>query len=155
MNQNCISNYHQKLDNTFFREEFNKTEIPKKYKELGKKMKDRQISQKDYDRIISLFVDIFYNEVYFINQPSYFFLGGFLEKRRLKPGVKEKGPAVNGKREKAHIEFPITMYWSDLFFLNHKEKQIRYIKLRGKRTRGNKIEEQWKKRNNFYDLKEI
>lgn len=155
MNQNCSSNYHQKLDNTYFRDEFNKTKLPQKHKSLGKKIKDRQISQKDYDNIISLFVDIYYHELYFINKPSYFFLGGFLEKRRLKPGVKERGPAVNGKRDTAHVEFPITIRWSDLFFLNYKEGQVRYIKLRGKRTRGNKIEELWKKKFNFYDLKEI
>lgn len=154
MSQNCSSNYHEKLNNVYFRELFNKTKIPKKYKSLGRRMKEREISQKDYDSIISLYMDIFYNEVYFINKPSYFFLGGFIEKLRTKPGVRTIKSAVDGIRPLAHAEFPITLMWDDLFFLNSKEKQIYYNKMNGKRTRTLKIEQEWKRTNNYYDLRE-
>lgn len=118
-------------------------------------MKEREISQKDYDKIISLFVDIYYNELYFINKPSYFFLGGFMEKRRTRPGVRTMGAPVDGIRRTAHVEFPITLSWTDLFFLNPVERQITYTKMTGKRTRSEKIEREWKRTNKYYDLKEL
>lgn len=155
MSQNFSSNINEKLNSDYFRELFNKSELPKKYKSLGKRIKDRQISQRDYDKILSKFMDIYYYELYFINKPSYFFLGGFMEKKRSKSEVKDIGPAKDGQRKKAYIEFPIILQWTGVSFLKYKEKQIKYIKLRGKRTRGNLVEELWKKSNNFYDLKEI
>ena len=91
MSQNCINDFTEKINNNYLCREFNLTKIPKKHKSLGKKVRDRQISQKDYNAITQKFFDIYYNELYYLNKPSYFFLGGFLQKKRSKPGVRKVG----------------------------------------------------------------
>ena len=155
MSQNCINDFTEKINNNYLCREFNLTKIPKKHKSLGKKVRDRQISQKDYNAITQKFFDIYYNELYYLNKPSYFFLGGFLQKKRSKPGVRKVGKGVGQKRKKIHVEFPITISWTDLFFLNQKEKQIKYIKTKGSTSRVARIEKEWNKTNNFYDLESI
>ena len=155
MSQNCINDFTEKINNNYLCREFNLTKIPKKHKSLGKKVRDRQISQKDYNAITQKFFDIYYNELYYLNKPSYFFLGGFLQKKRSKPGVRKVGKGVGKERKKIHVEFPITISWTDLFFLNQKEKQIKYIKTKGSTSRVARIEKEWNKTNNFYDLESI
>ena len=155
MNQSCINNSFQRLNNSHFREEFNKTKIPQRHKSLGKRIRDRKISLKDYNEITSKFFDIFYNEVYYLNRPSYFFLGGFLEKKRTNPGVKHIGPGKRENRKRVMVEFPISLSWTDLFFLNQKEQQIKYVKLKGSTNQINKIEKDWLRKNNYYDLKQV
>ena len=51
MSQNCINDFTEKINNNYLCREFNLTKIPKKHKSLGKKVRDRQISQKDYNAI--------------------------------------------------------------------------------------------------------
>ncbi len=155
MSQNCISNSFQKINNNYFREEFNKSKIPSRHKSLGKRIKDRKISLTDYNTITSKFIDIFYNEVYYLKKPSYFFLGGLIENRRTKPGVKRIGRGKGEERKKIMVEFPMTLLWTDLFFLNRKENQIRYVKLKGSTNKSNKIEKDWLEKNNYYDLRSI
>ena len=155
MSQNCINDFTEKINNNYLCREFNLTKIPKKHKSLGKKVRDRQISQKDYNAITQKFFDIYYNELYYLNKPSYFFLGGFLQKKRSKPGVRKVGKGIGVERKKIHVEFPITISWTDLFFLNQKEKQIKYIKTKGSTSRVARIEKEWNKTNNFYDLESI
>ena len=155
MSQNCINDFTEKINNNYLCREFNLTKIPKKHKSLGKKVRDRQISQKDYNAITQKFFDIYYNELYYLNRPSYFFLGGFLQKKRSKPGVRKVGKGIGQERKKIHVEFPITISWTDLFFLNQKEKQIKYIKTKGSTSRVARIEKEWNKTNNFYDLESI
>lgn len=155
MSQNCINDFTEKINNNYLCREFNLTKIPKKHKSLGKKVRDRQISQKDYNAITQKFFDIYYNELYYLNKPSYFFLGGFLQKKRSKPGVRKVGKGIGKERKKIHVEFPITISWTDLFFLNQKEKQIKYIKTKGSTSRVARIEKEWNKTNNFYDLESI
>ena len=62
---------------------------------------------------------------------------------------------IGQERKKIHVEFPITISWTDLFFLNQKEKQIKYIKTKGSTSRVARIEKEWNKTNNFYDLESI
>ena len=155
MSKNCINDFTEKINNNYLCREFNLTKIPKKHKSLGKKVRDRQISQKDYNAITQKFFDIYYNELYYLNKPSYFFLGGFLQKKRSKPGVRKVGKGIGKERKKIHVEFPITISWTDLFFLNQKEKQIKYIKTKGSTSRVARIEKEWNKTNNFYDLESI
>lgn len=155
MSQSCINSFVERLDNDFYVREFNKTKIPQRHKQLGKKIRERQISKKDYAEITAKFFDIFYNELYFFNKPSYFFLGGFVEKKRTKPGVRRRGPGKGSEREKIYVEFPISISWTDLFFLNQKEGQISYKKIKGQTRPTNIIERNWRRTNNFYDLDEV
>lgn len=154
MNQSCINNF-QRLNNNYFTEEFNKSKIPQRHKSLGKRVRDRKISMKQYNEITSKFIDIFYNELYYLNKPSYFFLGGFIEKKRTSPGVRRIGRGKFKERKSVMVEFPITLCWTDLFFLNQKENQIKYIKLKGSTNMTNKIEKDWLAKNNYYDLKQV
>lgn len=154
MNQSCISNSVQRINNNYFLEEFNKSRIPRRHKSLGKKIRDRKISLRAYNEITSKFLDIFYNEVYYLDKPSYFFLGGFIEKRRTSPGVKTIGRRdENSERKRVMVEFPITLLWSELFFVNRRIGEIKYVKLKGSTNMSNKIEKDWLSKNNYYDLR--
>ena len=155
MSQNCINSFVEKINNSYICREFNLSKIPQRHKSLGRKVRERQISQTDYNKIISAYLNVFYSEVYYLNRASYFFLGGFIEKKRTTPGVKERGPGKRGQREKCYVEFPISLSWTDLFFLNQKERQIAYIKSKGSGTPTQRIEKQWLQSNNYYDLKSI
>lgn len=155
MSLNYINNFIEKIDDVFLRNEFNKSGLQKKHKSLGKKISEREISQKDYNIIIEKFHDIYYNELYFINKPSYFFLGGFLEKKRTKPGVRVFGNVAKKETLKRYVEFPISISWTDVYFLKQKRREISYKKMKGVRSRTGKIEKIWKQNNNFYDLKEV
>lgn len=155
MSQNFINNFIEKINNVYFREKFNLTKIPQRHKSLGSKIRERKISQADYNKIISCYLRVYYNEVYYLKGSSYFFLGGFIEPKRTNPGVKERGPGVSGSREKTYVEFPISLSWTDLFFLNQKEKQIIYKKTKGSATPTALIEKKWLQNNNYYDLKSI
>lgn len=152
---NCINDFTQRLNNSYFLEEFNNSKIPQRYKSLGKKVRERRLKKKQYDEIIGKFFDIFYNELYFLNKPSYFFLGGFLEKKRSKPGIRRVGPGDYLERKQIHVEFPITISWTDVFFLNQKQRQVSYIKTKGSTSATAAIEKKWIAKNNFYDLKPI
>lgn len=155
MSQNCINNFVERINNSYFWKEFNLTKIPQRHKSLGRLIRERKISQPDYNKIVNTYLDIFYFEVYYLNRPSYFFLGGFIEKKRTNPGVKSRNSHRTGKVEKIYSEFPISLSWTDLFFLNQKERQISYKKSKGRLTKTLKIEKDWLKKNNYYDLKSI
>ena len=148
MKANCISNLLDRVGNSYFHGEFNKTKIPQKYKSLGRIKKDRSISRKDYDKIVAKYFDVYYNEVYFLGKPSYFFLGGFLQLVRTSPGVKRIGRT----EKKIYSEQPLFLKWFGMFE-KARRNDIKYFKLKGSTSKTAALEEKWKKSNNYLKLK--
>lgn len=155
MNQNSINNFIEKVTQRDFWNAFNLSKIPQKFKSLGRNKKNRQISWKTYNQIISLFLDIHYNEIYFIKKPSYFFLGGMMEVKIGRSGMRTIGRKVDGVRQQKHIENPISLVWTDLWFKDFKRGEIKYVKIKGSNTKSNVIEQVWKNNNNFEKVKII
>lgn len=106
-----------------------------------------------YDEIVTKFFDIYYNELYFLNRPTYFFLGGKMEKLATKSGVRKI--KVGDKMVEKYIEEPISLSWSGLSFLDLKGNQIVYKKTKSSHSKTAKIEREWRKNNDYYSIKQM
>lgn len=156
MNQSSINsdncfNYVESIDTNYFFEKFNQTKIVRKYPSLGKRIRDREISKKDYTRIISKFFDIYYHEFYFINRPTYFFLGGILDKRRSLP---KRNSKMHGNKVKEIMTKGSLLHYWKIYFKIDQNKDIQYIKLKGT-VNIPVVEEKWYKEFDILDIKLI
>ena len=155
MSLNYTNNFVEKVTQKDFWKSFNLSGIPEKFKSLGRAKKNRQIDFKTYNQIVSLFFDIYYNEVYFIPKQHYFFLGGMMELKVGTSGMKTIGKAVDGVRQQKYIENPLSLVWTDLFFKDFYRGEIKYVKTKGSNKKSNKIEKLWKNSNNFEQTKTL
>lgn len=116
--------------------------FPKKY--LSSKNKvytTRTLTKGEHQQIISKYMDIYFNELYFQDKPKYFPLGGLIEK-------------IQGKKSifRNRIVHPILLLWHKrpdiLFFAN-----IRLAKQNGSTNRIYKLDQEFKKNNDLDMLK--
>jgi hypothetical protein len=90
-----------------------------------------------YKKVVSTYLDIYFNEFYYINRPKYFPLSGKLKM------AKGKGFFRNNKTQLHHMSRSIVWIWyerpSFAYFAN-----IRILKLKGSTSRVGKLDRNFK-----------
>lgn len=124
----------------YFYEEFKK----KRFKFLSTKKKRGQeiVSFAMYKRIISMYLKIYFNELFFIRKPHYFFFGGEIIVCKVSKFVNYSNVLIPNS---------ITVLWYNRpleFYIN----KFRMYLMNGKRNTIPKLKRKWMKENNVDEL---
>lgn len=142
MKINKLENKEPRLDYKidYFYDKFKKKKF--KYESTRKKRGQETVSFSMYKRIISMYFKIYFNELFFIRKPHYFFFGGEIITCKVSKFVNKQNILIPNS---------ITVLWYNRpldFYI----KKFRMYLMNGKRNTIPKIKRKWMQENNVDEL---
>lgn len=117
------------------------------FEELSKFKKHQKLDKRKYKKIVKKYLEVYFNEVYFLNRKFYFFLGGYIFKVRCGNWIRK----TKGKEDYSIADHSIGLFW----YLRPCARFWFSVSIRKQKGSSNMIpviEKQWKKENDIQSL---